>query len=586
MKKTWSLDSIYLRFECQEFKNDTQVVITNTKILNNWLNNNLNDLINPIYKLEYFILEINKLYTLVAQLYNYSILKHRENATDNIAKSKVSQSESLLHNIYELENRFSKWIKKINDIELVINESDILVEHKKYIKEMATKKALGPIDNLIGKMQSTGSKAWHKLYQSTISTFFIPMLKDGNVENMSLGKIRSFAYSHDKVLRKSSFEAEIKAYEKIEDICAMCLHNIIGERITISTLKSSSPLEEALNDNQINSSILESMLNSIKGIKEDYENFFVRKAQLLGYTDGLPYYELYAPYGHNIKTYTFSEAQSIIIAAFDVHSKQLSNLARKAFNNNWIDAESRAYKAQSPYCMSIYAKKESRISINFSGTIQDVIILAHELGHAFHHQCLNNETFLNTTYSMIISETASIICETIVKEYLYDTLPQSDYLYILEKDISDSGFLIIDIYSRFLFENKLIELISNHSFNINSFKKISVEALKQAYGKGLDSNYLHPYLWISKHHYYKKSFYNFPYTFGFLLSKWLYNEFIKDISCFEDNLIRFLSLTGKYSVSDISKLISMQIDTTSFWERSMIPVRSNINKYMSLTLEN
>src|SRR5690606_21452511 len=108
----------------------------------------------------------------------------------------------------------------------------------------------------------------------------------------------------------------------------------------------------------------------------------------------------------------------------------------------------------------------------------------------------------NSRYPMPIAETASIFCETIVINAALKEASNEEALSILESSISDSTQVIVDIYSRFLFESELFERRKSHSLSVNELNEIMMDAQKKAYGDGLDHNILHPYMWLNKPHYY------------------------------------------------------------------------------------
>lgn len=143
-----------------------------------------------------------------------------------------------------------------------------------------------------------------------------------------------------------------------------------------------------------------------------------------------------------------------------------------------------------------------------------MVTIAHELGHGYHGQCLKNETYLNSDYPMPIAETASTFCESIVKNALLKTASKDEALIITESDLSDSAQTIVDILSRFLFEDEVFKLRKEGSLSARELSEIMLKAQKSAYSESL--SVYHPYMWVCKPHYYdaEYNYYNFPYAFG------------------------------------------------------------------------
>lgn len=215
-----------------------------------------------------------------------------------------------------------------------------------------------------------------------------------------------------------------------------------------------------------------------------------------------------------------------------------------------------------------------------------MITLAHELGHAYHGSCLVDEPFLNSDYPMPLAETASIFCETIVKDAALKEANEKEALIILETELSDSGQVIVDILSRFLFESEVFKRREEGALSVEELKEIMLDAQKQTYGDGLDSDYRNPYMWVWKPHYYSAShnFYNFPYAFGLLFAKGLYAEYLKRGEEFVPMYDKLLSITGKMRVADVAVTVGIDLRNVEFWRSSLKLITEDINKFVSIDI--
>lgn len=349
---------------------------------------------------------------------------------------------------------------------------------------------------MIARMSNTGSKAWAKLQNLLISTLLVDIEVDGNDEKLPLPVVRNMAYASEAAQRKKAYEAEQNAYRKIEESSAACLNGIKGEVLTVSKMRGyASPLEEAVIKSEIEQETLDVMLDAIKKSLPDFRRYYRKKAEILGHKNGLPFCDLFAPVGKSDLKFTYEEAQDYIVENFRTFSDRLAQFADNAFKNRWIDAEQREGKRGGAFCFNIFAVGESRILTNFSGSFNSVTTLAHELGHGYHGHCLKDESILNCNYTMPIAETASIFCETIITDAALMEATPAQAFAILETSISDAGQMIVDIYSRFLFENALFEVRKDHALSVDELIKLIIQAQKEAYGNGLDHNCLHPYMY-------------------------------------------------------------------------------------------
>src|ERR1019366_6295931 len=175
-----------------------------------------------------------------------------------------------------------------------------------------------------------------------------------------------------------------------------------------------SPLDAALFNNHIDRQTLTAMMEAAHDAFPDFRRYLKAKAKLIG-TPSLAWYDIFAPVGSSERTWEYAEATSFIVEQFGTYSQRLSDFAKKAFNENWIDAEPREGKRGGAFCMKIRAG-ESRILANFSPTFDGMSTLAHELGHGYHNLNLAERPPLLRTAPMTLAETASIFCQTLIKE--------------------------------------------------------------------------------------------------------------------------------------------------------------------------
>ena len=157
-------------------------------------------------------------------------------------------------------------------------------------------------------------------------------------------------------------------------------------------------------------------------------------------------------------------------------------------------------------------------------------------------------------------------------------------LSLLEDELSGATQVIVDIYSRYLFESRFFEKRETGALSVEEIKELMIQAQKDAYGDGLDHQYLHPYMWTWKPHYYYAdcSFYNFPYAFGLLLAKGLYTIYQKEGSKFSNTYEKILSLTGKMSLEDVCSSVNINLKDKSFWQASINTFKEDLTLYKQL----
>lgn len=588
MDQRWSLNNIYTSFDSEDFKKDMKrfyQFIDESKL---WAKENLSSKSNAGKKLEEYLIQYIGFTDLSTRLYCFAELTMSVDAKNEKALNLSDELQQKITEFTPVEVGFQKWLGELEGLQQIIDASPFLKEHEFYLYQIVEKNKyiLSEAEEIIiSKMQNTGGIAWSKLQNMLTSTLLVDMVSDGEKKQFPLPVVRNMAYEKNGEVRKIAYEAELEAYKKIEESSAACINGIKGEAITITEMRGyKSPLDSTLKNSRMDEETLDAMLTAMREYLPVFEKYFLKKADILGYKKGLPFYDMFAPMGEADMNFTYEQAREFIVNNFRTFSDRLANFADKAFENKWIDAEPREGKRGGAFCYNLHFIKESRILSNFTGSFSDVVTLAHELGHGYHGECLNEESSLNCEYPMPLAETASIFCETIVKNAVLKTASKEEALTILEGSISDAAQVIVDIYSRYLFESELFNRRKKGSLSVKELKEIMVNAQKEAYGKGLDEEYLHPYMWVCKPHYYFTGahFYNFPYAFGLLFAKGLYAEYVKKGEEFVNEYDKLLSVTGKQKIADVTKMMNIDIHSVDFWRGSLEIISKDIEKFIEL----
>ncbi len=590
MSDNWSLKELYTSFTSKEFLEDLDKVDKNINDLKVF-SENLNKDSDSLKSLEDIINKLENIYLLISKVASFASLTvsaDSKNVEGRKYLDVINNKNSLLA---EPLTKIYKWIASVENIDEVINKSTLLKNHEFIIREIISKNKYMLSDKeeaIIAKMRTTGSDAWSNYKDYLISTHKVDINVDGKEESLPLTVVLNMAYSKDPEVRKKAYEAEIKSYEKIEEGVAAALNGIKGEVITTSELKGyKSPLHMTLEESRMDEDILNAMLTAIKESLPTFRKYLKRKAEILGHKNGLPFYDLYAPVIEKEMKFTFEEGKAFVEKNFRKFSDNLADFVLKAFENNWLDVYPKEGKVGGAFCASIKDIKESRILLNYGNSFSDVVTMAHELGHGFHGECLNNETMLNSEYPMTLAETASNFCEILIKKSAVKEASKEEAFAILEAEISDCNQVIVDIYSRFLFESEVFEKRKESSLSVEEINNAMLNAQKEAYGDGLDSNYLHKYMWTWKPHYYyaTANFYNFPYAFGNLFAKGLYAEYLKRGDSFCKEYEELLAVTGKNMVADVTKIMNIDVHDVNFWRNSLKLIEEDIEKFIELSYE-
>ena len=539
----------------------------------------------------HMLVEIDKLLLLNNTLGAYIHSFVSTDSFNTLAMRKLSEFEQVSVQLDKLETRLRAWIGKIapllpqitatpgpaQDHAFWLTEA---AEQSRYLMSQA-EEALAAELNLIG------ANAWQKLQGTVTSQLTVDFELDGRLQKLSMPALINLRSHPDEDVRRRAYEEESKAWESVKEPLAAAFNGVKGTSVTLNRHRGrTDALHSALDLNRIDRQTLDAMLTAMRESLPMFRRYFQAKAKRLG-KEKLPWWDLFAPGGKNSRTFTFAEARDFILENFASFSPELSDFARRAFERNWIDAEQRSGKRGGAFCMSVPGVQESRVLLSFDGSLEVVTTMAHELGHGFHNYCMfqAGRTELQRITPMTMAETASIMCETIVVEAAMKQARDADELWaILETALTGDSQVIVDIYSRFLFESEVFRRREKAELSSDEFCEIMEACQKEAYGDGLDERYLQKWMWTWKPHYYsaERPFYNFPYAFGLLFGTGLYAIYRQRGESFVPEYKALLASTGMGDAASRAAQFGIDIRQPDFWRDSLKIIGQRVDRYLSL----
>lgn len=537
---------------------------------------------------------VDKLNTLMVKAGTINAFLHSYIATDSFNKQAArmgSQFDQVMVSIQKVNVLLEAWVGQFKDIlPEVFAIGNSAGEHAFPITEMAEQSQYLMSEKeeiLTSELSLSGSRAWGKLQGVVTSQKTVAFELDGETKTLPMPALINLHAHPDEEVRKRAYEAEMDAWESVKEPLAASMNGIKGWVNTLNDHRGrKDALHQPLDQARIDRETLDAMMDAMEDSFPVFRSYFKAKAARFG-QEALPWWNVFAPTGALEKEYTFDEARDFILKHFGNFSEELQDFAKNAFENNWIDAEQRSGKRGGAFCMSVPGVKESRIMCNFDGSLDQVMTIAHELGHGYHNFNMYqaDKTPLQRQTPMTMAETASIMCETIVFNAVMDTItdPQEE-LALLETALIGDSQVIVDIYSRFLFEKEVFERRKKAELSADELCEIMEDAQAKTYGEGLDPEFRHKFMWTWKPHYYSAglSFYNFPYAFGMLFGIGLYAIYKQRGDAFIQDYKRLLSSTGEAPAAELAARFGIDIRSKKFWEDSLAVIAKRIDRYCEL----
>ncbi len=579
----WNLDILYTGFDTEEYANDykrlEELIPSLNALADDCKKKPAGEFLTEYVKLS------EELSGLVEKLAIYANLRYSANTRDTEAASWLGRIMQIMSATAAPQAVVEKAISEIEDLDAVIDNIPALHEFRYLltnVKRDSRYLLSDKEETVLAKMDLSGASAWSDLQSSLTSGVKV---KYGG-EVITLSAVRNLAYSPDAEVRRKAFEAEIAAYDSIKEAVAFALNSIKLQVLTVCELRGyESPLAKSLYQSRMKKETLDALLGAMNEYLPAFRKYLKAKAKALGHEGSLPFYDLFAPMGKSDKTYTVEDAKNYLLGIFAKFDSELHDMVKFAFENEWIDFFPRDGKVGGAFDCGVPSAKQSRVLTNFDGSFSDVVTLAHELGHSFHDRQVFSHSVLNQGYSMPVAETASTFNEVLVMETAIAAATDKDEkLALIESQLMDACQIIVDIYSRFLFEASVFEHRPTEFMNADRMCELMTDAQKKAYGDGLDENALHPYMWLCKGHYYSGglSFYNYPYAFGGLFARGLYAKYKAEGDAFVDTYKAMLKATSITDVEECAKIAGVDLTDKEFWRKGLQSIADRIDEFCEL----
>jgi pepF/M3 family oligoendopeptidase len=593
----WDLSNVYSGLDAAELAEDISWVKDTTEAISKLYQDELKD-VTPSSSAE----EINLAISSMVDQVNAILLKAMTISaylnsfltTDSFNKDALrlsSEFDQVMVGVQNVNVLLEAWVGQFKDqLPEVLALGNSAGEHSFPVTEIAEQSQYMMSEKeeiLASELGLAGSRAWGKLQGTVTSQKSVDFELDGEIQSLPMPALINLHSHPDESVRRRAYEAEMAAWEEVKEPLAACMNGIKGWVNTLNKHRGRvDALDQPVDQARIDRETLSAMMSAMEDSFPTFRRYYKAKAARFG-QEALPWWNVFAPVGKSEKTYTFDEARAFILKNFGGFSDELREFAKTAFDNSWIDAEQRPGKRGGAFCMAVPGVKESRILCNFDGSLDQVMTIAHELGHGYHNFNMfqKDKTPLQGQTPMTLAETASIMCETISFNAILNSVSDPvEELALLETALIGDSQVIVDIYSRFLFEKEVFERRAKSELSADELSEIMEEAQAATYGDGLDPDFRHKYMWTWKPHYYSAglSFYNFPYAFGMLFGIGLYAIYQQRGADFVPDYKNLLSSTGEAPAAELAARFGIDIRSKQFWADSLAVIGKRIDRYCEL----
>jgi oligoendopeptidase F len=461
--------------------------------------------------------------------------------------------------------------------------------HLERMREEARRSMEPGLERLAADLAVDGISAWSRLYNDMAGRLEFDLQRpDGRLERVPMAQKVSLLADPDPQVRKAVLAGSNRAWESVETVAAACLNGLSGTRLTLNRYRGiTNFLDMAMFDAGVKERTIETMWRVVERNREIPRSYLRRKAKLIGKAK-LGFQDLTCPLPvRDQRRFSWREATGMVLHAFRSFYPGLGDFAEFMLARNRVESERRPGKRPGAFCTTSLKTRESRVFMTFGGSLGDVQTLAHELGHGFHAWVMREVRPFSCEYPMTLAETASTFAEGILCSALLEDDRSGDLLraQLMTTRLDHAALFLLDIHMRYLFEKALYTERATGELRVSRLKELLLEAQRQCFGDVLAEDEMDPMFWASKLHFYivGVNFYNFPYTFGYLLSEGLQARARTEGQDFLPKYEQLLRLTGSFPAEEVvARSIGVDLAQEDFWQQAIDGIALEAERFRDL----
>lgn len=433
-------------------------------------------------------------------------------------------------------------------------------------------------EQLINLKDLNGINAHQKLYNELTSSFQFEFEIDGKIQTLNGDQLRALRQHSDPDVRQRAMKLFFDRYAEHHLVFTHLYNSIVKDHgMEMSIRGYDSPISSMNSHNDLTDAAIQSLNDVTTESYSLVHRYYRLKQKLLG-LDSMTLADIYAPLPEASRSYSFSEAQHLVLTAFGNFDKEFQDHTKRILEKQHLDAPAEAGKRGGAFCSSSTPDLDPYVMLNFTGKIRDVATMAHELGHALHAVYSSRQPLMNYHSILPLAETASIFSEMVLTDHFLkqesDPAVKISLLTNKLEDIFASSHRQ-NMFSRF--ELATHSRIAKNLQSSHDLCELYASELKLMFGDSVVITPEYHWEWSSIPHIYNVPFYVYAYNFGNLLVLGLYQKYLEDGKAFIPRYKEFLSLGSSASPADVTATVDADIQSDDFWRKSLTYINGLID---------
>ncbi len=425
-----------------------------------------------------------------------------------------------------------------------------------------------PEEIILEETANTGVRAWVRLFEEITANhkyaYRDPIL--GEERELSQEEVLTLLRDANREVRAAAAHSFTQGLHQLQRVIVYTYNNLLQDKAVGDRLRK-HPYPE--HSRHLANELDQGVVDLVVGLCRDHygmvSRFYNVKREILGLPE-LTHIDRYAPLHDTQRVVSFDEGRAIVLESFSEFSEELNRRAEEFFAGRWIDAEPRPGKTGGAFCSFNTPDTHPVVMMSYLNKLDDVMTLAHELGHGVHASLSRKQSYFNFHGTLPMAELASIFGEMLVFERLVEESEPADRLALYAQKIEGVFATVFRQAAMYRFEQRCHEMRrESGEIEPEEFGQMWHEELQAMFGDSLKLGEEHRVWWSYVGHFFFAPFYVYAYSFGELLTLSLYQHAKREGPGFADKYLALLELGGSRSPKELMETVGVDLSSREFW---------------------
>lgn len=440
-----------------------------------------------------------------------------------------------------------------------------------------------PEEKILEEKANTGGRAFERLFEETTSAMEFTVTVEGEEKTLTEPEVLALLREPNRETRRAAAESLTKGLLDNGRLLTFIFNTLVYDKAVDDRLRRYEYPEQARNlSNELDRETVETVISTCVEHYPLVARYYRLKREILG-LDQLTHYDRYAPLFESKEEIDFELAKRTVLDSFRSFSATIADAADEFFQKRWIDAEPRKGKRGGAFCMYVTPDLHPFVLMSYLGRKDDIMTLAHELGHGVHASLSRVQSFFNFSSVLPVAELASTFGEMLVFESLVRQSSLEEKLALYAEKIEGVFATIFRQAAMYRFEQELHRARREQGeLQTEEIGELWQRNIQAMFEDSVQMGDEHQYWWMYVNHFVGSPFYVYAYSFGELLVMALYSMYKREGEQFVPKYVELLTTGGACSPEELLAKVGIDIRSSAFWSGGMSVVEQLIADFEAL----